>query len=323
MPPKKPEELDFGKLLATGALSLNYSPHAQYQGPVMPGTSEQAFRTTGRTITPQGKEIRSQGTLGAATTDFSNRGGSTQQSQQSQPAQQDDYGMQLALQAFEAGKNQARGIRDQGQRVLQTLLDSVNRFRDRSKEQFINAGQEIVNNSAQQLGSNARTKDELVGTARARGRALGLGDSSRFNTQNRIDANLASTQGSVLANRGENERSNRSIYDQRLDTAQGQENQANNYLGDINNYANQVESANVGNYAGALNSLLQRQQALQSLQPLNAGGLAQYQMDNSGITNTLNGLLGGITGGPVQGEDIAANPVLSPYDDWRRLLQQG
>jgi hypothetical protein len=127
-------------------------------------------------------------------------------------------------------KAQAGNMRTSAQGAFDNILKSVNSFRDRSKTLFDNSGQEITNRASGILGQNARTAVESAGDARARGRALGLGDSSKFNLQNKVQGNLASTQGNTVARRGEENRANQGIFQERNDQAQAQEDEANTYL---------------------------------------------------------------------------------------------
>lgn len=219
----------------------------------------------------------------------------------------DSHGEDLAYQAWRAAIDQANRIRESGKATFDDLLRSVGAFRDRAKDQFTNAGQEIINSSADTLGANARMADSLGTKAARRGRALGLGDSSKFRNQNEVEGNLAQTQGNVLARRGENERANQGLYDERLDQAQSNEDQANAYLRNINDSASQVEQQGALNYGGALDNILQYQRQLSQLQAPQAGSLQQYSPDMSGIANTLNTLLSSMSNRPVQGGDMAAN----------------
>jgi len=216
-------------------------------------------------------------------------------------------GEDLAYQGWRAAIDQANRIRESGQATFDDLLRSVGAFRDRAGQQFTNAGQEIVNSSADSLASNARMGDSLATKATRRGRALGLGDSSKFRNQNEVEGNLAQTQGNVIARRGENERANQGLYDERLDQAQSNEDQANSYLRNINDSASEVEQQGALNYGGALDNLLQYQRQLSSLQAPSAGSIQQYSPDMSGIANTLNTLLSSMSQRPVQGGDMAAN----------------
>lgn len=232
----------------------------------------------------------------------------------------------LALQAWRAAISQANDIRSNGRNTFDTLLKSVNAYRDRSKEFYNNADQQITNASSEALGSNARTAEELSGLGRAQGRALGLGDSSKFNRQQKVNSNLASTQGSTIANRGENQRANTTQLGSRMDTAQTNEDQANNYLKGVNDSANQVESAGVQNYGGALQNILDYSRQLSALSPLNAGSLTQYAPNLSSIQNTLGGVLGtlGSTGSApaTPGGDTAGN-LANPTDILSLLKTKG
>lgn len=201
-------------------------------------------------------------------------------------------GQNAADLAYRAAIGEANSIRDRGRQTFQNLLDSVNRFRDRSLEQKNTGDQQIVNTAAETLGSNAKTAQQLAGTANAQGRNLGL--SSKVNLGQKILGNLEGTQGSTLATKGTNLSNNQNLYNQRLDQAQASENKANDYLKQVEDSASNVALGGVSNYANNLQAVVDRANALASLNPLNANGLSGYTPDFSGITNTLNGLVGSI-----------------------------
>lgn len=201
----------------------------------------------------------------------------------------------LALQALNAAKQQAQDIRSEGQNTFNSLLGAVNAYRDRSKQQFTDAAQEIIDNASNILGTNANNAQQLVGKATGQARSLGLGLSSRLNSGQSLLNNLATTQGSTLATEGQNNRSNQVQLDTRNDTAQSNEDQANNYLKQINDAANQVESSGVNNYGTALNNIVNYQRSLAALTPLNSGSLTQLNPDFSSVANTLSSVLGGST----------------------------
>lgn len=222
-------------------------------------------------------------------------------------------------------KAQAGNLRSQAQGAFDNILKAVNAFRERAKTQYDTAGQEITNRASEILGSNARTAREASGEARARGRALGLGDSSKFNLQNKVQGNLASTQGSTVARRGEEERSNQNLYQERQDEAQGQENEANTYLRNAMDRATTVE--NTGYDAGeevfsnALNDIVNYQRSLAALRPVQADSLTQYAPNFSGIANTINGVLSGLTGRGTTEQDFG-NPV-NPTNVFDLLRRRG
>lgn len=222
-------------------------------------------------------------------------------------------------------KAQAGNIRSQAQGAFDNILKAVNAFRERNKTLFDTAGQEITNRSSEILGSNARTARESAGEARARGRALGLGDSSKFNLQNKVQGNLASTQGNTIARRGEEERSNQNLFQERQDQAQGQENEANTYLRNALDRATTVE--NTGYDAGeevfsnALNDIVNYQRSLAAINPVQAANLTQYTPNFNGIANTINGVLSGLTGRGTTEQDFG-NPV-NPTNVFELLRRRG
>lgn len=220
---------------------------------------------------------------------------------------------------------QAGNIRSQAESTFNDLLKAVNAYRERAKQQYSNAGQEIVDRASEILGSNARTAREASGEARTRGRALGLGDSSKFKLQNRVQGELASTQGNTIARRGQEERANQSLYDERQDQAQDQENQANTYLKGARDRATTLENSGYDlaeeNYQGALNDIINYNRQLAAINPVQAGGISQYAPSFSNIPNTLNGVVSGITGSQSTATDTAANPASSV--NWLDLLRRG
>lgn len=222
-------------------------------------------------------------------------------------------------------KAQAGNLRSQAQGAFDNILKQVNAFRERNKGLFDSAGQEITNRASGILGQNARTATEASGEARARGRALGLGDSSKFALQNKVQGNLASTQGNTVARRGEEERSNQNLFQERQDQAQGQENEANSYLRNALDKATTIE--NTGYDAGeevfsnSLNDIVNYQRQLAAINPVQAGNLTQYTPNFSGIANTINGVLSGLTGRGTTEQDFG-NPV-NPTDVFSLLRKRG
>jgi hypothetical protein len=224
-------------------------------------------------------------------------------------------------------KAQAGNLRSSGQSTFDNIIKSVNAFRDRSKGLYDTAGQEITNNASEILGSNARTAEEAAGEARSRGRAMGLGDSSKFNLQNKVQGNLASTQGNTIARRGEEESSNRNLFQERQDQAQGQEDEANTYIRGVNDRAASIENlgydAGEEQFANSLNDIVNYQRSLAAIKPVQAEGLTQYAPDFSGIVNTINGVLSGLGGNTTTaGDEDFANPV-NPTDVFSLLKRRG
>lgn len=223
-------------------------------------------------------------------------------------------------------KAQAGNIRGQAQGAFENILKSIGAFRDRSKTQYDTAGQEITNSASQILGSNARTANETAGSARARGRAMGLGDSSKFNLQNKVEGNLASTQGATIARRGEQDAANRNLLQERQDQAQNQQNEADTYLRGANDRATTIENAgqSAGDevYGNALNDIVNYQRQLAAINPVQAGGLQQFSPNFSGIANTINSVLSGLTGGGQTGAQEAGNPV-NPTSVFDLLKRRG
>jgi hypothetical protein len=310
----------------------------RYAGPVIPGTSVDTFRSTGQDGPYSGilgvqTRAGQGGPSGLPPANTNNNAGNEVDLAQ----RVNDNTMRQIRDRFNQTKSEAESIRSQGMQTFNDLINSVKAFRTRAGDQYANAGQEITNRGSELLGSNARTAQETLGTSRALGRALGLGDSSKFNQQNRVIAGLGSMQGSTLARQGEQEASNRGVYDARLGQADDNEAEANRYRTGIENAASQLERQGLDTYGGdvgaasnafgqSLNSIIEYQRNLANLNPLNAGGLTTYQPDFTGITNTLNGVTptaGGTTGADAGGaSNLEINPTLADYLRRRQGIYQ-
>lgn len=223
-------------------------------------------------------------------------------------------------------KAQAGNLRNQGKSTFDNLLSAVNAFRTRAGEQFSNAGQEIINRSSSILGENARNNNQQEGQIRAKGRALGLGDSSKLNLQSRLSGNFAATQGNTIAKRGEEDRANMALKNERYDQAQNQENEANTYLKGVNDRATALENSGYDRadeeYASNLNDIVNYTRQLAAINPVNAGGLTQYAPSFDGIANTINNVLAGMNGGGGSTEEDFGNPV-NPTNIFDILKRRG
>lgn len=239
---------------------------------------------------------------------------------------------------FDRTKQQANDIRGQAAKTFEDLIKAVGAFRERATTQFNNAGQEITNRSSEILGQNARTGQEALGTSRAIGRALGLGDSSKFNQQNKVIASLAGTQGNTLAKKGEENRANQALLQERNDQAQANEDEAGRYRTAVEDEARRLETTGIDQFGenidaasstlgNSLNSIINYQRQLAAIAPLQAGGLTQMAPNFDGIVNTLNGVLPNATGAAAPTTlDGAVNINNDPsYQEYlkRRGLYQG
>lgn len=225
---------------------------------------------------------------------------------------------------FDETKRVADDVRARGMDTFNNLLKSIGAFRDRAGVLRDNAGQEIINTASEILGSNARSGREATGVSRAMGRAMGLGDSSKFNNQNKVLSSLIGTQGSTLANKGENVRANQAEYSGRIDQADAQESEANTYLKGVNDSASSLERSGLNDFGGnvdiagatfakMLADVKANADAIKAINPVNAGGLTQYAPNTSGITNTINGVLASLGGGNMgTSVETNANPYSSP-----------
>jgi hypothetical protein len=245
-----------------------------------------------------------------------------------------DPGVDLARQAYEQRikaiqnlfgqtKQRAADVRGEADRTFDNLLKSVGAFRDRSKNLFDTAGQEITDTASGILGGNARTAREQEGDLRAKGRALGLGDSSKFKQQTGLAGRLAATQGNTLATRGTQNRQNRNLFDERQDQAQDQENQAGSYKTGLYDEARRLENTGLDQFGdnldaasntlgSSLNNILNYQRQLAAINPLQAGGINAYTPDFSNVQNAVSEIVGApMAGGAGKGfaADTGANPV--------------
>jgi hypothetical protein len=141
-----------------------------------------------------------------------------------------------------------------------------------------------------------------------------------------VQGNLASTQGNTIARRGEEDRSNSNLFQERNDQAQGQENEANSYLKNAMDRATTVENtgydAGEEVFANSLNDIVNYQRQLAALKPVQADSLTQYAPNFNGITNTINGVLSGLGGGQGTTEGDFGNPV-NPTDIFSILKRRG
>lgn len=228
-----------------------------------------------------------------------------------------DNGQGVANLGLAAALANAQSYRDRGLQTFNDLIKSVNDFRNRASDLRSAGEQTITNQTADTLGSNAKTAQQLAGAANAQGRNLGL--SSKVNLGQRLLGNLEGTQGNVLAKKGENLTANENLYQSRQDQANAQEAQANQYKQGIESGVNQIQAGGLADYTGALQAIQERANALASLNPLNAGGLSGYSPDFSGITNTLNSVIGSIpsvTGSGAntnQAVNLVTDPTFQAY----------
>lgn len=229
---------------------------------------------------------------------------------------ENDARVRMIRELFDQGKQQVAGYRSNIENRFNDILKAVGAFRDRATTLRDNAGQEITNTAASTLGSNAKTAQQLAGSANAQGRNLGL--SSRVQLGQKLLGNLQSTQGNVLAKKGENVASNNALFQERNDQAQTQEDSArtNRNAGleaadlydrqNLANFGSNYEGAQL-NFAGLLNNILGKQEALNSMKTPDAGGLTAYSPNFSGIVNTINGVLSSVPSGSGGVSTDAAN----------------
>lgn len=243
-------------------------------------------------------------------------GGQPQQPQQPQGPTEQELAEQARRNRIDSIRAQAGATRDAAQSNFQRILDAVKAYRDRAGTLRTNSNQENIDTASQILGSNARSGREAAGQARAQGRAMGLGDSSKFLKQNQLRGDLVAQQGATIAQRGQNERTNDALYQERLDQAQDQERSANNALSAATTEAANLEKFGYdqaeNDYQSALNNILNYQRQLAALTPLNSSGLTSSAPDYSGILNGVNSALAATNAASTVGNQAgnsAANPV--------------
>jgi len=215
------------------------------------------------------------------------------------PTPELDLYTQQWLAGLEAAKRQAQSLRNQGQNTFQRLIDAARGYSERAAELRDLGSQQITNTFNELAGGNARLGQDARQQALLRARAGGYGDSSKLGLLNQVTGNLAGMQGSALARKGENEALNLADYKAREAEAEQQRKAAQDYMTGIEEAAGELERQGIQNvgydYGLNLSGLAQRLQAMQAMNPLNAQSLTQYTPDYSGLTNTLNSLLGGLT----------------------------
>lgn len=231
-----------------------------------------------------------------------------------------DRRIRMIRELFDQGSQQVNAYRNNINSRFDDIAKAVGAFKDRAGVLRDNSGQEITNESAGILGSNAKTAQELAGTANAQGRNLGL--SSKVNMGQKLLGNLQATQGNTLAKRGENYRTNDANYQERIDTGDAQMRdaesaksagleQANLYdRQNLSNFGDNFEGAQL-NFATLLNNVLGKSEALSAMKAPDASGLTAYDPSFNGIVNTINGTLSSVTnGGNGQTSDAGnlANP---------------
>lgn len=229
--------------------------------------------------------------------------------------------------AFLDAIRQAQGFREGGMRTFNDIINSVGRFRQRSGELRDTADQQITNTFSDILANNARMGREAMTNSVRRGRAMGLGDSSKFRNQNQIQGRLNQTQGNAVAQRGENRLENTNMYNSRMDQAQGTEDQANTYRQGIEGtYSNLVGNANT-NYQNAIATLQQLVGNMGNLRGLDSSGLTAMS-PNTNFTNTLNSVVGSAGGNQTAGMEASNLAAPLTYEELdrlarRRMLPQG
>lgn len=234
-----------------------------------------------------------------------------------------DTGKEIAGLTFQNVLDQANRQRGNARSVLQTILDSVGKYRDTAKQFYNNAGQSIINNAGEQLGTNARTGQDLAASVNRSARNLGL--SGRIQAGQGLANKLAATQGSTLATKAENEAANLADYNSKLGTADTREQSANESYKAAMDAATGLENEGVAGYANNLSNAQNKIDTLASLGLLDAGGMKQYT-PSTDIVSYLNGLVPTATTGVVSGANqgaISGEQGMNVNDLIKKLIGYG
>jgi hypothetical protein len=217
-----------------------------------------------------------------------------------------DLAQQRIRNLFNQGEQTASNLEASGQRRLSDILAAVDAFKDRAKDQWTNAGQEITNVASDILHGNATNAANLVGKATGQARSLGLGLSSRLNLGQGLMQGLESTQGNTMAKAGEQNRANQVLLDTRNDTGDTTASNAQSTYQDVLDQANALRSTNLANYgtnetqagqdfASMLNNIVNYNRSLTAMAAPDAASLVAMQPDMSGIVDKVNSVLGGLS----------------------------
>ena len=235
---------------------------------------------------------------------------------------------QLALEAqINAAKSQAQDVRNEGQNTFNTLLDQIGKYRQRAQDAYTDANTNIVGDANNNVAGNAASAIDNAADVNRISRGLGL--SSAINLGQKFQNARASTVGNVRAAETDNKNQNQQQLNTENSNADTQESQANDYLKQINDQANEVENGGFGSalsgYTGALNDIVNYQRQLAAINPLSAGSISTMTPNFSGVVNTLNNVLstaGLPNGGNTTSANVSANPV-NPVDIASLLKSRG
>ena len=235
---------------------------------------------------------------------------------------------QLALEAqINAAKQQASDIRNEGQNTFNSLLSNINAYRQRAQQAYTDANTNIVGDANNNVAGQASSAIDNAADVNRIARGLGL--SSAINLGQKFQNARASTVGNIRAAETTNKNQNQQQLNTENDNADTQESQANDYLKQINDQANEVENGGFGSalsgYTNALNDIVNYQRSLASINPLSAGSITTLTPDFSSVVNTLNNVLSGagVTGTTTPtSANSNANPV-NPVDIATLLKSKG
>jgi len=229
------------------------------------------------------------------------------------------------LAELEAAKNQARLYRSQADTTFQSLMDAAQRYRQRAEDLFRQSAQEIVNSLYENAGAAGRTSEAARRRAILQARAGGYGASSRMGLLNDVTGNLASTIGSLLARKGEQEAENLSLFQGRQGEAASQEREAEAQRNALRQYADQLESLGIQNaftnFAQYLNNIVQNLNTLRSMNALNPAVLTSYTPNYGNLVENLNTIMGTLGKVPTTSQEVQ-NVSITNEPQIRELLRR-
>ena len=226
---------------------------------------------------------------------------------------------QMIADAWNAKKAQAQTELGRGKGIFDNTLSAVGKYRDRAKEAFSNAGQEITDTASNLYGTNWQNNQEQTGNLVNHFAGANIGKSAQAQIAAKLAEALTKSQGSVASEAGRNNRENTLQYNQRGDQASNWENDARTQLQYATDSANNLERAGLDQYGtdvvGAgnsfqsmINDMIARNQQLALLKAQIPDQVSNYT-PSLGVTDYLNGLFKqqGGAGGSFGGQDVAAN----------------
>lgn len=201
---------------------------------------------------------------------------------------------------YEAALRQASAERDRAGKIKADTFADIGRFRDRSKEAFTNADQQIVDTASGQYGEGLTSFNDLQKNLYNQFAARNIGLSAQIGSLGRARENLAKQQGNVSSEKGRNQRENTLMLNERNDQAQSLENQANTQYQSAIDAATNLERLGTDQYGAdeglasaayqnSLNDIANRAQQLALLRQQVPTTAAQYT-PKFNVTDYLNSM---------------------------------